>query len=125
MSESRFLRITDAEYSARLARREGQQTPQAAASSLPNKREAKRTKADYILEYHLAGRDNSGIGRALDHSENGIRFVSHQPLEPGSYLTIRVLLRSKTVSGLTCLANVVRCMTLPKGRGYAVGCAYD
>ena len=93
--------------------------------AISDKREARRSEADFILEYRLAGRDNGGIGRALDHSETGVRFVTNQPLVRGSYVTVRVLLRSGGIPVLTCLANVVRCLTLPNGNGYAVGCAYD
>ena len=96
-----------------------------AATVTPNIREAQRTQANFVLEYRLAGRDGDGVGRALDHSETGIRFVTDRPLEPGSSLTVRVPLRSQQVPVLTCLAAVVRCLTLPNGTGYVVGCAYD
>ena len=95
------------------------------AMATSNKREAKRIQADFVFEYRLAGRDGRGVGRALDHSETGINFVTDRPLEPGSSLTVRVPLRSQQVPVLTCLAAVVRCLTLPNGNGYAVGCAYD
>ena len=90
-----------------------------------DKREAQRVKVDYGLEFQVAGRDNFGVGRALDHSETGMQFLTDRPLELGSYVTMRVPLRSEKVPMLTCLAHVVRCLTLPDGSGYAVGCAYD
>ena len=94
-------------------------------SAESDKRQAQRRQADYILEYRVAGRDKGGVGRALDHSETGMRFLANQPLVPGSYVTVRVSMQSQAVPILTCLANVVRCLTLPDGRSYAVGCAYD
>ena len=92
---------------------------------MSEQREARRTGADYFLEFSVAGRDRFGVGQALDHSETGMSFHTDQPLILGSYLTMRVPLRSKNVPVLTCLANVVRCLTLPDGTGYEVGCAYD
>ena len=95
------------------------------AMATSDKREAQRTQANFAVEYRLAGRDGRGVGRALDHSETGLSFVTSRPLEPGSSLTVRVPLRSKQVPVLTCLAAVVRCLTLPNGTGYVVGWAYD
>ena len=125
MSAGAIARANVAEYLA-IARQwlDGQARPQD-DGALFDKREARRSEADFILEYRLAGRDNGGIGRALDHSETGVRFVTNQPLAQGSYVTVRVLLRSGRIPVLTCLANVVRCLNLPNGTGYAVGCAYD
>ena len=92
---------------------------------MPDKREAQRTEANYFLEFSVAGRGRNGVGHALDHSETGMSFRTEQPLVQGSYLTMRVPVQSGRTGMLTCLANVVRCLTLPDGSGYKVGCAYD
>ena len=92
---------------------------------MPDKRGAPRTEANYFLEFSIAGRGRCGIGHALDHSETGMSFRTDQLLVQGSYLTMRVPVQSGRTGILTCLANVVRCLTLPDGSGYEVGCAYD
>ena len=88
-------------------------------------REAQRMPVDYLFEFSVAGRDSFGAGRAVDHSETGMNFVTDTPLQPGSYLTMRVPVQSGRTGMLTCLASVIRCLTLPDGSGYKVGCAYD
>ncbi|MFT5173108.1 MAG: hypothetical protein ACI8W7_001277 [Gammaproteobacteria bacterium] len=92
---------------------------------MSDKREAQRTEADYRLEFCVAGRNQRGTGQALDHSETGMSFLTDRPLEPGTYVTVRVPMHSASASFLLCLSNVVRCLTRPDGNGYAVGCAYD
>jgi len=92
---------------------------------MPDKREAQRTEANYFLQFSVAGRGRYGVGHALDHSESGMSFRTDQPLVQGSYLTIRVPVQSGRTGMLTCLASVIRCLTLPDGSGYKVGCAYD
>ena len=89
-------------------------------------REAERTEVDYILEFSVAGRDSFGAGHAVDHSETGMNFITDTRLEPGSYLTMRVMTGDSEVPKLMCLASVVRCIALPEANGYyAVSCAFD
>jgi hypothetical protein len=89
-------------------------------------REAQRMPVHYLLEFSVAGRDSFGAGRAVDHSETGMNFVTDTPLQPGSYLTMRVPVSNAKAPILMCLANVVRCLALPEADGYySVSCAYD
>ena len=92
---------------------------------MPDKLGAQRSEADYRVDFSVAGRDRSGVGRALDQSETGMSFVTDAPLEPGSCVTVRVPLQSKSAGVLVCLANVVSCLARPDSNGYSVGCACD
>ena len=88
-------------------------------------REAQRIEAEYPVEYVMPGLGSDGVGRALDLSENGLRFVTDQNIAPGSQLTVRVPPRQAGMPPLTRLASVVRCTPMDDGSGFAVGCAYD
>ncbi len=88
-------------------------------------RGAPRVEAQYKVEFSVAGRCSYGVGRAVDLSETGLRFIAETSVEPGSYLTVRVPPRAAGLPALTRLAAVVRCLRLADGSGYAIGCAYD
>jgi len=88
-------------------------------------RESDRVAVGYDVEYAIPGAGTDGIGRSLDLSETGLRFLCESALEPGSHVTVRVPPRRPGVPGLIRFASVVRCMRLDDGSGFAVGCAYD
>ena len=55
-----------------------------------DKRGSPRVRADYAVEYLIAGKGADGRGRSVDLSESGIRFVCTTRLSPGAYLMVRV-----------------------------------
>ena len=90
-----------------------------------DKRGSPRVRADYAVEYLIAGKGADGRGRSVDLSESGIRFVCKTRLSPGAYLMVRVPPRGVGMPALTRQVSVVRCKRLEDGSGFAVGCAYD
>lgn len=84
-----------------------------------------RVPAEYDVEYAIPGAGTDGIGRSVDLSESGLRFVCQGAIAPGSHVTVRLPPRRRGVPALLRFASVVRCMQLDDGSGFAVGCAYD